>query len=85
MAYYLNYDALCKALHENARGRCLAYGWFDEFGEGYQECIIDVEDFEVVDAVEVVRCGDCQIKPMCRYAVHLGDSGFCSQGIREEE
>ena len=83
MAYYLNYEALCKKLNDNLRSRCLAYGWFDLPGEAYAECVHEVEDFDAVEAIEVVRCGDCDIKSLCRYAPHLGENGFCSRGQKK--
>ena len=80
--YYLDYDALCKDLNDNLRNRRAGAAWYDERTSGYADCVIDVEDFDVI---EIVRCGECDLQHMCRYAPHLGDNGFCSRAIRREE
>ena len=80
--YYLDYDALCKDLNDNLRNRRAGAAWYDERMSGYADCVIDVEDFDVI---EMVRCGECDLQHMCRYAPHLGENGFCSRGIRREE
>lgn len=45
--------------------------------------INDAEEIE--DAVEVVRCRDCEWHDKCRYEQHLGLEGFCSKGERRED
>ena len=80
--YYLNYEALCKDLNDNLRNRRAGAAWYDERTSGYADCVIDVEDYEAID---IVRCGECDLSVFCRYAPHLGKNGFCSKGMRKEE
>ena len=47
-----------------------------------------IEDAPTVDAVEVVRCKDCEFKDgdVCDYsAVYVHPNGFCNWGKRREE
>lgn len=84
MAEYLNYDHLCDVLNKNVvsrhnRGDSLTMTY------GYHECVCDVEDPEQWDVIDIVRCGECDMQKMCRYAPHLGEDGYCSRGMRKEE
>lgn len=69
------------------------YGNYDHYTDGYDECVETVEDFPTVDAVEVVRCKDCQyskfIKSCSKYMCDKCNEGrgelkysndFCSDG-----
>ena len=37
-----------------------------------------------IDAVPVVRCGECEKEQICRFAQYQGTNGFCSLRERRE-
>lgn len=37
------------------------------------------------DWVDVIRCKDCIVNPICRFKTALGDDGYCSQGERRTD
>lgn len=43
-----------------------------------------IEIIPSVDAVEVVRCKDCDNERWCKIAQYHGPNGFCSYGERKE-
>ena len=36
-----------------------------------------------IDAVEVIRCKNCEKKPTCKHTRALGINGYCSEGERK--
>ena len=44
-----------------------------------------VRNYPSVDAVEVVRCKDCQCHGTCTHEQYLGLNGFCSYGERKTD
>ena len=42
-------------------------------------------DCPTVDAVEVIRCRDCQMESTCKVTQRLGADGFCSYGERRKK
>lgn len=71
------------------------YGFYDQYTDGYEECADRIEAAPAVDAVEVVRCCQCEYswfrlaEPYSRYCKHtglnVGDNDFCSYGERKTE
>lgn len=45
----------------------------------------DIDAIPAVDAVEVVRCKDCEREQECRIAQRLGIMGYCSEGERKDK
>ena len=45
----------------------------------------DIDNLPAVDAVEVVRCKDCEREQTCKIAQRLGIYGYCSEGERRAE
>ena len=41
-----------------------------------------LDEQPTVDAVEVIRCRDCQMESTCKVTQRLGEDGFCSCGER---
>ena len=54
-----------------------------QYGEFVE--LADIETAPTVDAVEVVRCKDCDMHNKCRFEQGLGMDGFCSQGERRDD
>lgn len=54
----------------------------------WNQAVQIVEDFPAADVVEVVRCGECIRKDICRtsnvWAVSPDDNWFCADGKRKE-
>lgn len=44
-----------------------------------------INKLPAADAVEVVRCKDCEEEQLCRLAQRFGKCGYCSEGERREE
>lgn len=42
--------------------------------------LVDIENEPTIDAVEVVRCKDCKLRPTCKHTRALGINGYCSDG-----
>jgi hypothetical protein len=38
-----------------------------------------------IEYVKVVRCKECIVQKICRFAQFLGNDGYCSQGERDDE
>lgn len=51
---------------------------------GIRKCLHLVETAPTIDAVEVVRCKECEYQQSCTNAQYLGIEGFCSYGERKE-
>ena len=55
--------------------------------------ITRIEDLEDVTSfleqheefVKVVRCKECIVQKICRFAQFLGNDGYCSRGERKDE
>lgn len=47
-------------------------------------CKNKVRNALIIDAVEVIRCKDCQHQKTCDHARRLGIYGYCSDGERRE-
>ena len=47
--------------------------------------IASKECLPAADVVEVVRCGNCAVLQICRFAQGLGLDGYCSQGERRTD
>lgn len=69
------------------------YGDYDQYTDGFDECVSKVEDFKLVDAVPVVRCKDCvywengkDYEPYCTCINScmevVNSDDFCSYGER---
>ena len=43
-----------------------------------------VDDAPTIDAVPVVRCGECFKQPGCQFAQYQGNRGYCSLGERRK-
>ena len=78
-------DALLKQIAENSRGK---EGWYGDTWE----FINTINDAPTIDAVPVVRCGDCRYyKEPERWCRRLGlvgafdNKGFCSRGERRTD
>lgn len=66
-----------------------------EFARNHKDCMVDANDiarFPAVDAVEVVRCRDCEYYNVFRLECHnrrmngvIGIDGYCSYGERRSE
>ena len=59
MAEYIEREALLKVINTRLKHLRDAYGDYDHYTDGYDECVDRVEDFPTADVVEVVRCKDC--------------------------
>ena len=91
MSRLIDADALLLALdkrktYELADGRNRAYG------KGVRDAMKDVGKQPTVDAVPVVRCGECRHKYlehdvwMCRFGLMMpSPDGFCSYGEKVTE
>lgn len=58
---------------------------YNGFSDAYDKAmIVDLVDEQpTVDAVEVVRCKDCEFRNECDYsAVYVHPNGFCNWGKR---
>lgn len=54
--------------------------------ETVTECFLDEKGCApTVDAVEVVRCKDCEHKSYCYGRTPWGDNWFCADGERKKE
>lgn len=42
----------------------------------------DINSVPAADVQEVVRCRDCDMVQVCKYAQYLGLDGYCSNGER---
>lgn len=71
------------------RGECVAK-YPSSFCFGLSAAADELSKLPTVDAVEVVRCGECRICgtsdcPMSGTAGRVSASDFCSYGIRRED
>lgn len=71
MAEYIDKEALKEALLER--------GFYPAIVKGV------LEKAPTVDAVEVVRCKQCESHNLCKFEQYQGLDGFCSYGERKED
>ena len=67
--------------------KCLETMSVDKYGNvpvDFRLCIKALSATHTVDAVEVVRCKNCERKPTCKHTRSLGINGYCSEGVRKE-
>ena len=43
-----------------------------------------IDHAPTIDAVEVIRCKECEKKPTCKHTRSLGINGYCSDAERKE-
>jgi hypothetical protein len=49
----------------------------------YDEWFSEIDRLPTVDAVEVVRCGECRYYPWCvRLGKYMDETDYCSKGER---
>lgn len=59
MARYIDKDKLVNKLKEDY-ATLVKERWFDDYAQGYSSAIDDVVAEPTADAVQVIRCKDCQ-------------------------
>lgn len=60
-------------------------GAFEVLKNKRKEQFTTAWEVPIVDAEPVVRCKDCIVQKICRFAQFLDNDGYCSQGKRCEE
>lgn len=72
---------------EGRFGKRICADWADERYRGaMQDALCEVLGAPNIDAVPVVRCGECKWVDVCKVNGHYnGKNGFCSRGVREEK
>ena len=91
-------NALEKQMSERVKELAEEFGWHDHYATGYDDALTCVELAPTVDAVEVVRCKDCNHaivnvnhidKPLiCCKTKMVGtteEDWFCADGKRKKD
>lgn len=89
MAEYIDRQAAIKAVCDlptwYGDAGCLPFGDPQPPMEAlmYPEDVVSaINNLPSADVVPVVRCKDCAVLQICRFAQGLGLNGYCSQGER---
>ena len=94
MPEYIDADALIRFMNERHKTLVDVNGWYDQYTSGYEDAITDVEEAPIVDAVEVVRCKDCEwhcpnsaasVQHCTVTGMRTEDDDFCSYGKRRAD
>ena len=59
--------------------------WKDRTNIAFSKCLDAIQFFPAVDAMEVVRCKDCQYRGSTAECLERDDDWFCADGKRRED
>ena len=94
MKKLIDADALLRRkCREPARGDCKNCDWYKDSHCGQEIFGVEIASFPAVDAIEVVRCVNCQSHEPCEVrnrvwcktmGRYMKEDGFCSEGVKND-